>query len=295
MTPWMPAWVMVFIYANADNLENTNVILGASSGEYYVNQQATQAAGMNLILDGGTELIKGIQGNRLILSNGNFVQVYSGQHLAFDNIRFTDSQFNDGAGVDIHSREDLENFVQSAVLFEQVRTGELDFGDLSKEDVTLALGKAGDGSDILKFQTEKNGDKLTLVELSLPEGALTDDSWEPLFKAVKSKLKTIQFADDVSLADGDALDEFLYDQLVVVGESDFRNWSPVVVLDEVADDGRGRDYQMLSNQSTLSGTRGDDILRAGNFDRSYVIRGGEGSDRLVNSALADTAFTPDRR
>ena len=93
----------------------------------------------------------------------------------------------------LSGREDLEHFVETAVLYEQMSDGELHFSNTSMDDVKLLLVKADDGSDVLRFQTERNGKTITLVDMPLPEGALTNDSWDPLFEAVTGQMKSIQF------------------------------------------------------------------------------------------------------
>ena len=274
------------------DLSNASVIVGGKSGHYTFDQDLANPLKMDLIIDGDADLVKGIEGDKLLLSGGGSIQLYSGGDLAFDSICFNKGDFNGGKAFKFSTFEELDGFVRSAVLHGQLLNGELNFTNFSRDDVKLSLGKAEDGSDILKFQTKQDGQTVTLVEMPLPDGTVTNDSWSPLFDAVTSQLKTVQFADGVSLETDEVLEQFLYDQLVVIKADDLHSYNNYVVkLSEQAEDDRGRDYQLLSNQHTLSGTSGDDVLRAGNFDRFYMIRGGEGRDRLVNSALAFTAFT----
>ncbi len=290
------------LYSNGD-MDTTNIMLGADSGSYSLSQtpeyQTAESRGLNLILDGDADLIKTIDGNQLVLSNGSTLDLFDRDELVFDSIRFAQSGFNAGEVVTVQNRDDLNQWLQAVIKHQKMLDGELTLTNVAMEEVTLNLTQSWNGEDLLQFQTQQNGETITLENMLLPAGSLSDDSWETLFTAITHRLSKLQFANDTVINSQDAMTAFLYQRLIVATET-----APLftVNLSETVTDSRGRDFQLLKDQGILKGTLGDDILRAGAEDRDgaawhddwgYWVEGGEGQDLLVNSkGLSErTVFT----
>ena len=106
---------------SAGEMDTTNVILGEESGSYSLHQSyegsIVNQRGLNLILDGDIDLLKAVDGDRLVLSNDSTLDLFDNDKLAFDSIRFTESEFNNGEAVGINNRSDLNQLIQQIAAF----------------------------------------------------------------------------------------------------------------------------------------------------------------------------------
>ena len=136
----------------------------------------------------------------------------------------------------------------------------------------------------------EEGETVTLASWILPDGVVTNDSWDPLLKAFASSVYSISFVEaekegetgreSVTLETPEDIAGLLYGQLVVVDDPD-RAPGGVKKLNDTISDTRGRDVQLKSSETGLIGTAGSDILRAGEKESQglmYTIQGGEGAE-----------------
>ncbi|WP_281647259.1 hypothetical protein [Parendozoicomonas sp. Alg238-R29] len=167
---------------------------------------------------------------------------------------------------------------------ERMRDGDLDLTDAYSHNTTLELIKDADNKDVLAFKTERRGKPVTLAHMALPEGAAVDGSWAPLFEAVTTQLKNISFADDEALATSEAIEQFLFDQLVTADGADYGSH----MVQHNSPDRRGRYIETVQGQSGIFGSAGDDILKG--TVNNGTITGGAGKDLLLNSEGLWTTF-----
>ena len=94
---------------------HANVILGADSGNYNFDPDFKHGdMTLSLIMEGDIDLIDEVEDNHLILANGSKVELFNKNgRLVYDSIEFTRGDFNDGNPLDIHSREDLVQLIDS--------------------------------------------------------------------------------------------------------------------------------------------------------------------------------------